>query len=251
MTEPDAVIPTDQHLDDEQLSAVVDGAASADESGHAAACPECGARLATWQEVVGRIGALSDHPSTEMIHSRREEAVAAALSARRRPDHANRTRWLASIAAAAVFIGGLSAILAVEGNSPSHKASSTAAPKATASSSQSAQQQFGPNTANSGAGAAAAPSYNIGSIATPSALNAALGTAGTPAFSPAPATISFTCLNQARTDAGVAPTTAPQKTAELTYQGVPAQAFAFLVGGHHVTVVERTATCTLLARTTY
>src|SRR5258705_6350917 len=64
----------DAHLDDEVLSALLDGEASAAEAGHAERCSECGTRLATLRAAADLVGA-----PVEIDSARRDEAVRRAL----------------------------------------------------------------------------------------------------------------------------------------------------------------------------
>lgn len=68
---------TSAHLDDDTVSALLDGEATAEEAAHAEGCDACGARLARFRDAAARIG--DPGPVDEVA---RERAVAAALGAR-------------------------------------------------------------------------------------------------------------------------------------------------------------------------
>ena len=65
------------HLDDDQLSALVDGEAEPAEIDHVDGCEECGARLALWRAGIGMVGEAPELPPASQI----DAAVAAALAA--------------------------------------------------------------------------------------------------------------------------------------------------------------------------
>ncbi len=68
---------TAQHLDDEALSAALDGAASGDEEAHLATCPTCQAQLASRAAVARAVGApVAPRPAAEI-----DVAIAQALMA--------------------------------------------------------------------------------------------------------------------------------------------------------------------------
>lgn len=106
------------HLDDEALSAVLDGEASADESQHADTCAACSARLATLRDA----SMLVRSPVAPADPERRELAIAAALEAfdagkvvpmRRRVPPA----WLGVAAAALVAVAAVSLLRGGDGPS--------------------------------------------------------------------------------------------------------------------------------------
>jgi len=70
------VTPT-PHLDDDRLSAFVDGEAEPADVEHVDGCEECGARLALWRAAVGMVAEAPELPG----ESQRDAAVAAALAA--------------------------------------------------------------------------------------------------------------------------------------------------------------------------
>lgn len=231
---------TDLHLDDEQLSALVDGMGSPDESTHAASCPSCATRLAAWREVVGGVSALGEHPLSQAPDSRRDEMIGAVIRAagtRRR----RLGPWLAA-AAVIVVVAGLAAGLTQFGGS--HLSSHRNASSASVASPPATSPSSGAGAASSPA--AAGPGFDLGEIDNPSGLVAALQSA-----SGSQATIGFGCLAIARSDAGVGADAVPSKVAQLGYQGVPAQAFVFPAEGRHVVVVIRTPGCAMLVRSTY
>ena len=98
---------SDRHLDDEALSAVLDGEATADESAHADACAECGARLEALRQASLLVRTPVDPPTDEA----RDRAIAAALAAHNVVPLADRRRvppaWLAAAAIAVVMVGAI------------------------------------------------------------------------------------------------------------------------------------------------
>ena len=65
------------HLDEDRLSAVIDGEATAEDQQHALACAGCGAKLEAWRTTLGR---LTD-PVPLLDATQRDVAVEAALAA--------------------------------------------------------------------------------------------------------------------------------------------------------------------------
>lgn len=105
--------PPRDHLDDEGLSAVLDGEAAPNEDAHAQACAECSARLAALREVATFVGA----PVAPATDAQREAAIAAALAAAA-PSNVvpmrSRRRgvpvWLGAAAAAVVAVAAIGLI---------------------------------------------------------------------------------------------------------------------------------------------
>jgi hypothetical protein len=64
------------HLDEDQLSAALDGELDPEAAEHGDACDECRARLADWRRVVGLVAAVPVRPADGQV----EEAVGAALA---------------------------------------------------------------------------------------------------------------------------------------------------------------------------
>jgi hypothetical protein len=119
--------PEANHLDDEVLSAVLDGEASAEESAHADSCAACSTRLAALRDA----SLLVRTPVPPADPARREVTIARALDAataeivplrRRRTPPA----WLAAAAAIVVAIGALS-LLQAAGDDDDSRGATTAA----------------------------------------------------------------------------------------------------------------------------
>jgi hypothetical protein len=92
---------TDEHLDDDALSASLDGEATADEVAHLDGCEACRARLGELRSAANLIGS----PVAPVDDARREEAIAAALVAMPTPIRRSRRTvppWL--LAAAAILV---------------------------------------------------------------------------------------------------------------------------------------------------
>jgi hypothetical protein len=107
-----------RHLDDLDLTDLVDGRASDWAADHAASCADCGQRLARVREVSRMVGGLAG-VVPEGAGTRRAQAVAAAL-ADERPKAllariGPRPPWWAAAAAAAIALGGSLAGLQMTG----------------------------------------------------------------------------------------------------------------------------------------
>lgn len=109
----------DMHLDDEALSAVLDGEAEVDETAHADACDVCRARLAA----LGDASTLVGTPAPPPDPARREAAIAAALGAGERTADVVRLRprrtapaWLAAAAVIAAAVVGISLLPSTGGD---------------------------------------------------------------------------------------------------------------------------------------
>lgn len=106
---------TNEHLDDEAISAYLDGEATPEEAAHVEACGGCAARADELRRAANLIGS----PVPAVADERREAAIAAALDARvlslehrrRRPPPA----WLLGAAAVVVLALGLLPLLARDG----------------------------------------------------------------------------------------------------------------------------------------
>jgi anti-sigma factor RsiW len=96
---------TPQHLDDDALSATLDGEATPDEQAHVDACPACRARAAELRAAANLIGA----PLAVVDPGARDAAIAAALVAAPTPLAGRRRArppgWLVGAAAAVVALG--------------------------------------------------------------------------------------------------------------------------------------------------
>lgn len=97
------------HLDDELLSAVLDGEAAVDASTHSDACDRCRARLAVLRDVSVLVAAPV--PPADAV--RRDAAIEAAMTAMDRtvvPMRRRRTppTWLAAAAAVVIAVGAIS-----------------------------------------------------------------------------------------------------------------------------------------------
>lgn len=128
----------DHHLDDEALSAVLDGEAAPEEAAHAEVCATCGVRLSDLRDASLLVGAPVPPPDP----ARREATIAAALDAepaatstvtslRRRLPPA----WLAAAAAVIVAVAAVALLPRGEDDSKQTAASSGAGATTTASES--------------------------------------------------------------------------------------------------------------------
>lgn len=118
---------TERHLDDEALSAVLDGEATDDDALHADGCGVCGARLAALREAT----LLVRTPVAPASDAEREAAIAAAMAAAPATVVPFRSRrrtmpaWLGAAAAVVVAAGSV-ALLAQRGDDDDRGDQSTA-----------------------------------------------------------------------------------------------------------------------------
>lgn len=235
------------HLDDDRLSALVDGVAEPEDAAHAASCLECGARLAAWQAVVSRVAADPVVPDD----GRLDQAVAAALDAgtdgsvtdlsevRRR--RGLRPPAAAGVAAALVLLAGLNFGLAQIGSGSNHHNSTTSAGAAAPAAGNGA----------SGSTGKAPVARNLGSFESTTALVPAVKalvepTRGSPALFGPSSTVATPSAAGAVSRSCPAPV---QNTlnrpfvaeANLTFKGVPSIVSVFTGAGGHTAVVTSTS----------
>lgn len=241
------------HLDDERLSALVDGLDEPEDAVHAADCPDCGARLAAWQAVAARVAAVPPLPDEAKV----DQAIAAALGAGVTGSvtdisEARRRRTLrapAAVAAAVLVVVGLSVGLAQIGSGTHHPSNSAtaggAAPSAASGGGISSHK-------------AAVEGGNLGTFENTAALIPALqrlvgsrmatnGGTSAPAAQAPPSN----CTAQAQQE--LATTTSnpyPQAEAALTFRGVPSYVAVFTSAGRRTAVITSTA-CTLETQFTF
>ncbi len=271
------------HLDDNRLSALIDGEADPGDVEHATACAECGARVAAWEEARRLVAAAPGPPPAPQ----RDAAVAAALSTANQPeakepatpvvslaqhqigpDRRRRPAWLpravAAVAAVLVIVGVV--VAAVHAGGPGSSSHSSARGSSGAASGTSGQSP-GPAAAAPSSPAREAPSsparevVHLGAVQGPGPLVAELrsvlgrnpaGPSPTSGSSAAPPDTAVTaCLRPAVADVGLAVGTNPGLQASLTYQGKEAAAFVFHRGSQLVAVVVAVPACGLLAEMTF
>lgn len=225
------------HLDDEQLSALLDGEATAGEAAHASSCAPCSERLARFRAVAAVVALPPPPPAA----AERDRAVATALAAREvvplRPARsAGAPAWLA--AAAAVVILALLAVpvLRAGGRDDADEAASGGA--------ESAEEGgAGAGTAPAGeegsalSSQAAPPPFDGGDVGelsadsdlrplvAPAAPEPAAGAPGAPARDGAERFSAPSCepaVRAAEPDLGVL-----RFVATATFEGRPAQVLAF------------------------
>jgi hypothetical protein len=230
-----------EHLTDEQLTDVVDGAATGDVEGHLEACPSCRDRLAAVRAAVAAIATPPPPPTP----AQRDAAVARALAdPQARPGSAAPLRWLAAAAAVVVVlgVGGLVISRRDPGSQSTAANSTAAAPEGTTAGAGAVidggdlGDQRDPNalntllegqldggaTADSGAAALSAPA---GSSPNDTPMAATAGKAAGRAAAPAP-----TCLAQAQ-EAGSGRVGRLVLTAQLRWQGDAAEVLVFETAG--------------------
>lgn len=270
-----SVGPLGPHLDDERLSALLDGVAEPSDAAHADGCPECAARLAGWSQA-RRLVAVAPAVASE---GQRDAAVQAALAAFDSSERAGgsgpidlgaaRRRRLAGIsggrgaaaaaAAAIVLVAGMAFGLSRIGHEhttatsarSSEAASSTTAkaaapsPPAGASASQARGVGAGPDSASPAQG-------SLGSFSDMAALIQNLRAQAPAARTPNVLYNSaMTSLGRCRAPfaaAGVSANTSPEKVATLEYDGTQAEVFVYAMPHSHIVVVVNASTCGVLAR---
>jgi anti-sigma factor RsiW len=261
---------TDIHLDDDRLSAVVDGLAEPEDAAHAASCPVCQARLQQWQRVLDQLASV---PEPTPDANRRDAAVAAALAENAAGIEGARKRRLlgrspvAGVAAAVLVVAGLAFGLSqAGGGSPKNTSSAALRPNSstvpsTAVGSQSPSPAASAPTAGpAGAATTTIPApnasnalQNLGAFGTPSALVTTLRQAFPYAHSVSGAVAipSKGCPAKSATDATGTPGPSPVFVAAVTYQGHPSMVSVFATKTGHVAVVETDNACVLLAKVPY
>jgi hypothetical protein len=231
------------HLDDEQVSAALDGEATPGEAAHLETCEACRARLDAFRDVSREVG--TPVPSDLIA---RETAIAAAMApapARRRPPVAT---WLAAAAAAVVALA-------------------VAVPLLTSSSSRKASTALSSPASNPVArGAASAPATALGEQSDPTALAALVrerlanersAAATSKSAAPAagntqnfdtnqPATPPVQCAGEAAAAVGHAPAELRYQ-ATLTWKGRLAVVMVFGPDPHPAAVVITQRACEVLA----
>jgi negative regulator of sigma E activity len=270
------------HLDEDRLSALLDGQATRQDLQHVDRCRECTERLAAWQDVAFR---LAVDPSTPDA-PQRDEAVRAALAAvvaanpavatslssgsspspdpappagaRVAPLKQRHQRWTTRTRVL-VVAGGIAAAIAVAaaavgvsgsgGGGPgpaSNAAGPTESPVASslppAGAGAAAPRASGPPAGLGDLGALQTSSSLVGALQSRLMAGAASSAAGT---APGPAARP-PCQAEAAAGAGVAPQTPPQLEATVTYRGESAEAYVFPAGGRWVAAVVGLPGCGLV-----
>jgi hypothetical protein len=274
--------PPGSHLDDEQLSLVIDGLGDPETLAHLEQCTECGARAARWRQVRNLVAA----PPAAAPGNQRDAAIRAALEVF--ADRTERTepaemigpagvrrhrikewRPVAGVAAALLVVAGLA--FGISQSGPDHSAAtasrSSAVSKAAAGGSASESQQ-----SPAALPAAAPPAVALGSFSDMAALRSVLwsriealpagasasgsasasGPASAPTFGSAsgistePAALR--CLAAASHAAALTPAAAPELDATLTYAGTPAVVYVYQAPASHVAVVLSDPSCQVLAK---
>lgn len=221
---------TASHLDDERLSAVLDGAADPAEDRHASGCPTCGGRLEAWRATRQRMVGLGDERAQRMLESRRDPIVGAVLERASKPSRARRRRTrlagAAILAAVAAGAAGGAAIVS-GGGSPPHRA---------------------PRVATMDLAPVGTTVALIGEMV-PRQPGSASGPLLRPTVTSPPAGPALSCLGPARRSAP--PGWSAYRQARLRYRAVPAQAFLFTGTTGRVLVVDGQAGCRVLASASF
>jgi hypothetical protein len=126
------------HLDDEAISAVLDGEGTVEEVAHVDACATCSARLGQLRDAALVVRTPVDPPTD----AQRDAAIAAALAPavatvtpiRRR----SMPRWLPAVAAALVVLAGIGAVASWRGHDDGDRSPAASAGDAGATATRSA-----------------------------------------------------------------------------------------------------------------
>jgi hypothetical protein len=277
------------HLDDDRLSALLDGEAGAVDVQHADGCPDCRRRVAAWRATTATlavqpepVAAVQRQAAVEAAVKAAAEAGLAAVEPARTPppdqpiplvDH--RRRWAAfswtrsaAAVAAVVLVAGIAVAISHIGDggpNPSSTAAGVTRPPA--------GSQAGPAAGTAGqSSASAAPVVNValGSFQNPAgvvaALQVQLGQLGSTSTAPSaqrsasPSTagpppeaagVPPPCQAPAVSGAKATPQSIPVLDATLTYRGSPARAYVFMVADRHAVAVVGVPGCRLLAVATF
>jgi hypothetical protein len=276
-----AATPPGPHLDDGQLSSLVDGLAGPDEQAHAEACPQCAGRLGHWRRAHDLVATPPARPGAARFESAvqaglaafdsgtsqqpRPAAVIDLAAARRRPTARPRRRALVATAAAALIaVAGLGFALSRTTDHHPHESAnspSTAPASSTASEPGASPSATGSGLSSSGASSAAPPEpaegvIPLGSVPDMTALVVVLRShigeqvAG-PSAAASGSSTSPQCQAAAAGVAGVGTSTSPEFRGTLTYAGIPAQVYAYRLPGSTVAVVLGLGPCSLLAKRSF
>ncbi|MCU1485388.1 MAG: hypothetical protein JWN67_2134 [Actinomycetia bacterium] len=250
---------TPEHLDDNALSATLDGEATPDEHAHVDACTTCRARVDELRAAANAIGT----PLTAVDPVRRDQAIAAALLALPTPLASRRRRqppgWVLGAAAAVLALGILVPLVnRSSGSSDDRSATAAADGNARSKALESPEAQD-----SSGAAGAtqlfATDSVDLGPITSDDELRDrvldALRTPapGTPTSTTAPATASTVADPCVATLTGKDATLgALRLDARATVDGNPSRVLVFDAGGDPPTVRAFAVTdaCDVLRSTT-
>jgi hypothetical protein len=236
------------HLDELNLSDVLDGEADPAVTEHLSGCPSCQAELARWEAVTGQVGAAPPGPPA----GARDRAIAAARDAWA-PSETGRSRrrlaaWAAAAAAVIVVAVGITVGALTGGGSSksSSSAGSPAGPAATAPSStrEGPAPEPTPEPAPEGAASAApADGFSPLEAQTPDELRSALE--ATLASGARPVAAEQGCASEASQHAGRAGAAA-ELSQEVVYRSDPAVVFVYPAGAGHVAVVVTVTGCRVL-----
>jgi hypothetical protein len=267
---------TTSHLDDEALSAALDGEATASEQAHLSSCSICQAHLESLAAVARAVGvpvaqrppgevddaikravgtwpqseAESSPPETSSLASPIPIGVGSGRSTERR--RARSPRWLgaaAGIAAAVIVVGG---VVALSRNGTSH--TSTTAGLAQPSS---ASTSVAPDAANAGdLGDQSDPAALARRVTNAVAQRSGAAAATAPEFgattvagqsaAPRDQLAPATCVAQAAAASGVVGRPSPDLVAPLRWRGEPALVVVFSRPGGLAGAVMRLADCSVL-----
>jgi hypothetical protein len=256
--------PRGPHLDDEQLSSMIDGLAGPEAREHAARCPECAARVAHWHRAHDLVAA----PPAGAGADRRDSAVQAGLAAfeeersrplpvvgsgtarRHLPARSRRPARRAAVATAAaalLAVAGLGIALSQSGDH--HRQShESAAGSTTAPASSNVPGSGAPSAAPLFPAETVAP---LGSFPDMAALIPVVRSRireqlAAPSAAASGSPTAPGCQTAAA--AAAETSTLPVLHGTLTYAGTPADVYAYPRPASTVVVVVSTGSCVILAK---
>ena len=250
------------HLDDEAISAVLDGEATADEAAHVDGCAACAARLGQLRDAA----LVVRTPVAPPTDAERDAAIAAALAPasgtvtqlRRR----TMPRWLPAVAAALVVLAGVGVALGVRGSGSGDDRSTSAAGGTSGTASRAAPAPEASTFASAVFDGGDLGDIDVRSLRTtiesalsPSRSSAAQagGGAGATADDAAGTTTvapkAAACEDQVRTGNPALGPLLYRATGRL--DGAAVDVLAFDAGGRRWVYVVATADCSIKNQTTY
>jgi hypothetical protein len=247
------------HLDDEALSAALDGYASNNEQAHIEACASCRQQLEALREVSERIAGPISPPPADVISRALATAVAAGPGTAgfgRRHRQPPRLRYLVAAAAVVVVVGAGVVTIVRSTHSPSSAKATSAggvasAPAPPSTSAASGQGSAAQPTSGSLPIAAASPAAGLGAYSDPAVLASDLrhliaeAQQGSAAAQPG----TPPCQPAAAAAARLPVTAAPRLVANLQWRDQPAAVFVYDRGGSpgRVAVILSAPGCAVLS----
>lgn len=265
------------HLDDDRLSDLIDGAGSDADRAHIAHCESCRVRWEAWREVSRAVSAIP-----RASDEQREAAIQVALSragahgddtsgisvvdlaVRRKRRRVRVVSQAAAAAAAVALIAGVSAALVSGGEGGTRHQASTGAPTTRPAGGASGGSASSPSAAAPAIPVSPLPTLgNVNSAAelvtalkatnvSATSGSAAAGGSAAGSSGPAPASaVKPSSLGQASCAPPPNQDGSLDEEATLVWKGTPAVAFVYSSPKGHRAVVESDSSCKVLAAVTY